>query len=68
MSIIILEIYQKKLLSVIYGLSVSPSVINIPMDLQTDKARQKKITYFIISLLYRYTIGKYNISQTKYHM
>ena len=64
MSIIILEIYQKKLLSVIYGLSVSPSVINIPMDLQTDKARQKKLPV----LLYRYTIGKYNISQTKYHM
>jgi hypothetical protein len=29
--------------SVIYGLSVSLSVINISMDVQTDKALQKKL-------------------------
>ena len=37
--------------SVIYGLSMSPSVINISMDLQMDKTRQKKIICFI-SLVY----------------
>jgi hypothetical protein len=40
----ILLVYSSiKLLSVIYGLSVSPLVINIPMDLQTNKAHQKNL-------------------------
>jgi hypothetical protein len=30
-----------KLLSIIYDQSVSLSIINIPMDLQMDKTRQK---------------------------
>jgi len=30
-------------LSVIYGLSVNPLIINIPIDLLTDKVRQKKL-------------------------
>jgi hypothetical protein len=33
---------SKKSSSVIYGLFVSPSVINLPMDLQTNKARQQE--------------------------
>jgi hypothetical protein len=40
----------KKLLSEIYSLSVNPSIINMLMDLQTDKACKKKITRFLSSV------------------
>jgi len=35
---------------VIYRLSMNPSVINVLIDLQTDKARQKQIIRFILSV------------------
>jgi len=37
---------SRKLSLGIYGLFVSPSVINIPMDLQMNKVHQKKFTHF----------------------
>jgi len=51
----------EKLSSVIYNLSVNHSVINLSMDLQTDKACQKKI-YTLHSI--RKSIGKFNILLT----
>jgi hypothetical protein len=41
---------KKKLWLVIYRLSMNPSVINVLIDLQTDKARQKQIIRFILSV------------------
>jgi hypothetical protein len=47
----------KKLLPVIYGVSV----INILIDLQTDKTRQKNLPVLFCGI----SIGKFNISPTK---
>jgi hypothetical protein len=55
---------SKKLLLVIYGLSVSPLIINIPMNLQTDKVHQKNYPLYFINI----SIDKYNISPIKYHL
>jgi len=41
---------SKKLSLIIYDLSVSPSAINIPKNLQTNKARQKQYTHSIPSV------------------
>jgi hypothetical protein len=41
---------SKKLSSVIYELSVNPSIINISIDLQTVKVYIKKIIHFIPSI------------------
>jgi hypothetical protein len=38
---------SKKLSSIIYELSMNPSVINIPIDLSIDKSSQKNPTCFI---------------------
>jgi len=53
----------KKLMLVIYELLLSPSIINILMDLQIDKAHQKQI-YPLYSV--GISFSKYNISPTKY--
>ena len=37
---------SKKLISVVFIMLVSPSKINLPMNLQTDKAHQKKLALF----------------------
>jgi len=42
-----------KLSFVIYGLLVSLSVINIPMDLQMDKAHQKNLLTLLCQYIYR---------------
>jgi hypothetical protein len=53
----------EKLMLVIYGLLLSPSTINISMDLQIDTARQKQIyPLYSVSI----SIDKYNISPTEY--
>ena len=53
----------EKLMLVIYGLLLSPSTINISMDLQIDTARQKQIyPLYYVSI----SIDKYNISPTEY--
>ena len=56
---------SKKLLSIIYKLSVSPSIINILIDLQMNKARQKtNYQFYFIDI----SIGKYNILLIEYHL
>jgi hypothetical protein len=44
---------SEKLLSVIYGLSMSPLAINITMDLQTDKLREKNLPAIFRRYIYR---------------
>jgi hypothetical protein len=51
----------KKRLSVIFGLSVSPSLINLMIALQTEYAR-KKITRFIPLVIFSV---QFNISPTE---
>jgi len=53
---------SKKRLSVIFGLSVSPSLINLMMALQTEYARKKKITRFIPLVIFSV---QFNISPTE---
>jgi hypothetical protein len=47
------NILLEKLSSVIYKLSVSPSVINISMDLQTEKIHQKNLHALFRWYIYR---------------
>jgi len=47
------NILLEKLSSVIYKLSVSPSVINISMDLQTKKIHQKNLHALFRWYIYR---------------
>jgi hypothetical protein len=52
-----MERHLEKCLSVISGLSVSPSLINLPMALQTKHVRKKKNT-----ILFRWQFPRYNLA------
>jgi hypothetical protein len=54
-----------KFLLVIFGLLVNFSVIKLPIDLVTTKARQKKFTRFILSV---FSSGMFSYNHQKYHM
>jgi hypothetical protein len=54
-----------KFLLVIFGLLVNFSVIKLPIDLVTAKARQKKFTRFILSA---FSSGMFSYNHQKYHM
>jgi hypothetical protein len=52
---------SKKLSSVICGVSVSPSITILPMDLLMAKAPKKIYSLYSVSI----SIGEYNISPTE---
>ena len=56
----------KNLLSVICGISVSPSVIILLMDLLAAKTCQKKITHFILSVFILVIFLSINISLSEF--
>ena len=53
-----MERHLEKCMSVISGLSVSPSLINLPMALQTKHVRKKKK----LPILFRWQFPRYNLA------